>query len=353
MAINKKKPLLALLLATFFSASGLIYSSWIAGLIITVLSIVIGLALHYSANPDFLYIYAIIIQPFIIFWSTLIVKKRNGLIDNNKELPNTLEIEQISNALGWGLAVLIITVGLAALLSIFNENNPLSTNAGYFLLAEIIISFLISILIINSKSLESPTEETLLIKYLIKEAILLESPTEKTLLNKSLKKEAIPLESPTEKTFNKSSSINFLKAEFSEKKDYFSPLTYWGLAVSDSKLVFFLASIEPMGSAGIIRSIIGLTASVKNYKNRRRMEKTLIGTDIEELITKEKTKYVYNRENGKPIKFLLIKKTLVYLLPLENDKKPLGYDPKIRIPFNYIEKLKQAIPELEFEYREK
>jgi hypothetical protein len=144
---------------------------------------------------------------------------------------------------------------------------------------------------------------------------------------------------------DKSSSIGFVLPELGEQKDFFSPLNYWAITVSDSKFVIYFCDWVS-GSGGVVSTILEMGSKI----NRMSKVKSLIGTDIEELIANVKIKYVYNRENGKHIKFKLSKKLLVWQLHLEEETKPMGYDPKIMLNKGNIEKLKQAVPELEFEY---
>jgi hypothetical protein len=81
----------------------------------------------------------------------------------------------------------------------------------------------------------------------------------------------------------------------------------------------------------------------------------LVGDDIERIIAKVKTKYVFSREPGTHLKFKAIKKWWGgRKLLLEDDtkmvEKEMGYKPNIFIKPRKLAELKEAVPELEIEY---
>jgi hypothetical protein len=120
---------------------------------------------------------------------------------------------------------------------------------------------------------------------------------------------------------------------------------YWSIAISDSKILLFKTD-DYYGSDAMFTS---------NRFIRLEDADRLIGDDIERIIAKVKTKYVFSREPGKHLKFKVVKKWLgPRKLLLEDDtnmvEKELGYKPKILMMSRQIKELQEAVPELEIEY---
>ncbi len=142
-----KKKLLAVILPTFFGPFGLLYSSTFAGSIMIFIGLLIGLILALQENLHLIILFSIILQPFILFWSTLLIneKEENGKLENDKEL-------QIGGeAIIYSFITLFITLFLTAIITFLYPQNILQNNANSFYIIILIISIILSLTVITKQ----------------------------------------------------------------------------------------------------------------------------------------------------------------------------------------------------------
>jgi hypothetical protein len=145
--MKKKNIALAVILPMLFSSLGLLYSSITAGIIMIVINIVVlGIILAISGNIGSLIFFSLLLSPLVILWSVLVAKKKNELVDRNEMISSDIELNIGGDAFMQTLIVLFLTCGITALVCQFNETNILSANIYIFLLLEIALTIVISIL---------------------------------------------------------------------------------------------------------------------------------------------------------------------------------------------------------------
>lgn len=144
--MKKKNIALAVILPMIFGSLGLLYSSVTAGIVMILISIVLGITLAITGNIGFLIFLYLILGPLVILWSVLVAKKKNELVERNEMISSDLELKIGSDAFMQTLIVLFLTCGITALACQFNESNILSANINIFLLLEIALTIVISLL---------------------------------------------------------------------------------------------------------------------------------------------------------------------------------------------------------------
>ena len=150
---------------------------------------------------------------------------------------------------------------------------------------------------------------------------------------------------------DKSNKIKEVIPELLEQKNFGSQIYYWSIAISDSKIIFFKTD-EYYQS---VNSALGAVMAINSHLDRLEDAERMVGDDIERIIAKVKTKYVFSRESGKHLKFKVLKKWWgARKLLLEDDtkmvEKEIGYKPNIFTKQKKLKELQEAVPELEIEY---
>jgi hypothetical protein len=150
---------------------------------------------------------------------------------------------------------------------------------------------------------------------------------------------------------NKSSKIKEVITELTEQKNFNSLRHYWSIAISDLKILIFKIDDYYESGTGITGAVMATTDHIYRLEDADR----LVGDDMERIIAKMRTKYIFSREPGTHLKFKVVKKWWgARKLLLEDDtkmvEKEMGYKPNIYIWSKQIKELQEAVPELEIEY---
>jgi len=144
--MKKKNPALAIILPLFFNSLGLLYTTIVGGVTITLLYVVIGVFLLLSGSYEALIYVTGILHPFVILWSVLLAKEKNELIEKSETPSNEMDATVANDALIHTIIVYFLAMGVLAIVNRVNENHLLLEDFYAFYIMAVIITIIVCIL---------------------------------------------------------------------------------------------------------------------------------------------------------------------------------------------------------------